>query len=121
MRCASVGRGGEDEEELGVEHALVEAQAQGGVVGVGRLRAVGAVDGGLGHAGTVASRRATRARSSGTSSASNQGLRLSQAVLRQEGCGSGSASGPAARQSRTVSETGRAGAARGASGGRSRR
>ena len=51
----------------------------------------GRVHGGLGHAGTVASRRATRARSSGTSSASNQGLRLSQAVLRQDGCGSGSA------------------------------
>jgi len=37
--------------------------------------------------------RRTSDRTTGTSSDSNQGLRLSQPVLRQEGCGSGSSLG----------------------------
>ena len=93
-------RAGEEQQKLGVEDALVEAQAQRRVVGVCLLGAVGEVERGLGHAATGARRRATRARSSGTSSASNQGLRFSQPVLRHDGCGSGRTPGGQSRQSR---------------------
>ena len=49
------------------------------------------------------SRARTRARSTGRSSAANQGLRLSQAVLRQLGCGRGRNPGAQSAQARTVS------------------
>lgn len=49
----------------------------------------------------------TARRSSGTTSASNQGLRLSQALLRQDGCGSRKVCGAWARHPRTASVIGR--------------
>ncbi len=53
--------------------------------------------GALRHASTSA----IRARSAGSRSSTNHGLRRSQAVVRQEGWGSGTISGQCARKSRT--------------------
>ena len=93
----------------------------GRVGGVGLLGAERPVERRLGHASTGPRRRATRARSSGTSSASNQGLRRSQAVLRQDGCGSGRT--PGRQLSPGADGFGRPSRrrARGASAGRGRR
>lgn len=69
----------------------------------GRWRAC-ALDGGN-AAGEQAQRKAkpTRARNAGTNSKSNQGLRLSHAEFRQEGCGKGMTLAGYSRHARTLS------------------
>ena len=87
--AVSLRLGIQEHKELGIRQSLVEPEPQRVVLRRLRHCAMRPVEHGLRHLSTSA----TRARSAGTTRSPNHGFRLSQPVLRQDGCGRGNTSG----------------------------